>query len=82
MILASGAFQAGQLVGVVILILIVVGVVREITKRARSAREDSSVSGSGVGHGSLAPPPPVPPPQTPGDQSGTHGYDQPGGHES
>lgn len=66
------AFNFGQLLGIVILVLIVIGVVRELMKRSRGG----SASESGVTNDAHRP---APPPPDPPSSPGVHGYDQPGG---
>lgn len=81
------AFNAGQLVGVVIMLLIVVGVIREVSKRGGRGFGAESDSNPNVQEPpSLpSPPPPPPPPSRPpsGAKDGTppppHHYGGSGG---
>lgn len=66
-IVGSAAFQAGQLVGAVILVLIVVGAVRGLVKR-QSGRPAAGSAEHPPGPGAPLPRPPAPPPGPPDPQ--------------
>lgn len=78
MIIASGAFQAGQLFGVAILILIVVGVVRELVKR-RGDETAASVGREPESGREALPPQPSSADQPEVDSPAAHRYDAPEG---